>query len=248
MVGDARFALLGEASHGSHEFPARRAELTKRLIVERGDTAVAVEADWPDAYRVNCFVQGASDDPDPEAAPGGFGRFPQWPWRNTVVRDVVAWLRAPNAALPREAPKVGFSGLDLYSLNTSIAAVVGHLDGRCAAGSSDSSAPGGHAMENTERIVRYTASEIEEMRRRGEDQTDYARLDAMTEEELEASIDHDEEGAFDWSTAQVGIPGPKQQLTVRFDRDVVAWFKAQGAGCQTRMNAVLRGYVDAHKR
>jgi uncharacterized protein (DUF4415 family) len=103
-------------------------------------------------------------------------------------------------------------------------------------------------MENNGHIVRYTAREIEEMRRRGEDRTDYARLDAMTEEELEASIDQDEEGEFDWSTAQVGIPGPKQQLTVRFDRDVVAWFKAQGAGYQTRMNAVLRGYVDAHRR
>jgi erythromycin esterase-like protein len=129
VVGDARFALLGEASHGSHEFYARRAELTKRLITERGYTAVAVEADWPDAYRVNRFVQGASDDPDPEAALEGFRRFPQWMWRNTVVRDFVAWLRDHNAALPPAAPKVGFYGLDLYSLNASIAAVVGYLDG-----------------------------------------------------------------------------------------------------------------------
>ena len=103
-------------------------------------------------------------------------------------------------------------------------------------------------MRKNEHTVRYTADEIDAMRRRGEGQTDFARLDAMTEEELEAAIDRDEEGAFDWSTVQVGIPGPKQQLTVRFDADVVEWFKAQGAGYQTRMNAVLRSFVEAQKR
>ncbi len=103
-------------------------------------------------------------------------------------------------------------------------------------------------MKNNEHIVRYTVEEIDEMLRRGESQTEWARFDAMTEEELEASIDHDEEGEFDWSTVQVGIPGPKQQLTVRFDQDVIEWFKAQGAGYQTRMNAVLRSFVEAHKR
>ncbi len=103
-------------------------------------------------------------------------------------------------------------------------------------------------MQKQDDIVRYTADELDEMLRRGESQTDWARVDAMTEEELEASIDHDEEGEFDWSTVQVGIPGPKQQLTVRFDADVVEWFKAQGAGYQTRMNAVLRSFVDAQTK
>ncbi len=103
-------------------------------------------------------------------------------------------------------------------------------------------------MQNNEHTVRYTANEIDEMRRRGEDQTDWARVDALTEEELEASIDHAEEGEIDWSTVQVGIPGPKQQLTVRFDADVVEWFKAQGAGYQTRMNAVLRSFVEAQNK
>ncbi|MDP9379331.1 MAG: BrnA antitoxin family protein [Chloroflexota bacterium] len=103
-------------------------------------------------------------------------------------------------------------------------------------------------MQNNEHTVRYTADEIDEMRRRGEDQSDWARVDALTEEELEASIDHDEEGEIDWSTVQVGIPGPKQQLTVRFDPDVVEWFKGQGAGYQTRMNAVLRSFVEAQNK
>src|ERR1051325_3467137 len=81
MIGDARFVLLGEASHGTHEFYATRAELTRRLIAEKGFTAVAVEADWPDAYRVNRYVRHTSEDRTPEEALEGFRRFPQWMWR-----------------------------------------------------------------------------------------------------------------------------------------------------------------------
>ena len=127
-VGGSHFALLGEASHGTHEFYRERAEITKRLITERGFTAVAVEADWPDAYRVNRYVRGESEDGDAREALGGFKRFPVWMWRNTVVVEFVEWLRAYNEALPKGAPKVGFYGLDLYSLYTSIEAVLGYLD------------------------------------------------------------------------------------------------------------------------
>src|SRR3712207_5498791 len=98
LVGDARFVLLGEASHGTHEFYRERAEITKRLVVEKGFTAVAVEADWPDAYRVNRYVRGQSDDRDADAALGGFSRFPTWMWRNRVVLDFVEWLREHNGA------------------------------------------------------------------------------------------------------------------------------------------------------
>src|SRR5919107_1857438 len=127
-MGESRFALLGEASHGTHEFYRERAEITKRLIAEKGYTAVAVEADWPDAYRVNRYVRGESEDGDARAALGGFRRFPTWMWRNTVVVEFVEWLRAHNDALPAGAAKVGFYGLDLYSLYTSIEAVLGYLD------------------------------------------------------------------------------------------------------------------------
>ncbi|HEX7314456.1 MAG TPA: erythromycin esterase family protein [Pyrinomonadaceae bacterium] len=127
-LGAARFALLGEASHGTHEFYRERAEITKRLITEKGYTAVAVEADWPDAYRVNRYVRGESDDREASAALGGFKRFPVWMWRNTVVVEFVEWLRAYNDALPEGAAKVGFYGLDLYSLYTSIEEVLGYLD------------------------------------------------------------------------------------------------------------------------
>src|SRR5205823_5161287 len=76
-IGDSRFVLIGEASHGTHEFYAARAQITRRLIEERGFTAVIVEADWPDAYRVNRYVRGFHDDDDAEQALSGFKRFPQ---------------------------------------------------------------------------------------------------------------------------------------------------------------------------
>ena len=128
LVGEARFVLIGEASHGTHEFYRMRADLTRRLIVEKGFGAVAVEADWPDAYRVNCYVRGGSGDPDADAALGDFTRFPTWMWRNTVVVEFVRWLRAHNDALPEDGPKVGFYGLDLYSLRASLDAVIRSLE------------------------------------------------------------------------------------------------------------------------
>jgi erythromycin esterase-like protein len=127
-LGDAPFALIGEASHGTHEFYFERAEITKRLIKEKGFTAVAVEADWPDASRVDRYVSGRSDDSDAAEALSDFRRFPTWMWRNTVMVEFVEWLRAYNNELPAGAPKVGFYGLDLYSLHTSMEAVLRYLD------------------------------------------------------------------------------------------------------------------------
>lgn len=124
-VGTARVVLIGEATHGTHEFYRHRAVITKRLIEEHGFNAVAVEADWPDAYRVNRFARGADDDLDAERALAGFERFPTWMWRNADVLDFVGWLRAHNE---RAASPTGFYGLDLYSLYRSVAAVIGYLD------------------------------------------------------------------------------------------------------------------------
>jgi len=126
-VGDARFVLLGEATHGTHEFYRERAQITKRLIREKGFTAVAVEADWPDAYRVNRFVRGARKDAEAVDALGGFKRFPQWMWRNADVLDFVGWLREHDDAQKTDGRKAGFYGLDLYSLHASIEAVLGYL-------------------------------------------------------------------------------------------------------------------------
>src|SRR5688572_9044064 len=118
LIGDARFVLLGEASHGTHEFYRERAQITKRLIKEKNFTAVAVEADWPDAYRVNRFVRGETEDGDAVEALRDFRRFPTWMWRNADVLDFVGWLREHNDGISDPSRKVGFYGLDLYSLHT----------------------------------------------------------------------------------------------------------------------------------
>ena len=127
-VGDARIVLLGEASHGTHEFYRIRGEITKRLIREKGFAAVAVEADWPDAWRVNRYVRGRGADPDAIEALGGFLRFPTWMWRNADVLDFVGWLRSHNDECPDDASRVGFYGLDLYSLHASMQAVLEYLE------------------------------------------------------------------------------------------------------------------------
>ncbi|AUX39473.1 erythromycin esterase [Sorangium cellulosum] len=127
-IGESRFVLLGEATHGTHDFYQARAQLTRRLIAEKGFTAVVVEADWPDAYRVNRYVRGTDDDRSAEEALRGFKRFPQWMWRNQDVLELVNWLREHNAGVPRGRPKAGFYGMDLYSLYASMEAVLGYLD------------------------------------------------------------------------------------------------------------------------
>jgi erythromycin esterase-like protein len=126
-VGGARVVLIGEASHGTREFYRERAEITRRLLERKGFAAVAVEADWPDALRVNRYVTGAGDDTDAADALGGFKRFPTWMWRNAEVLDFVGWLRDFNAPRP-ERSRVGFYGLDLYSLQSSIAEVLRYLE------------------------------------------------------------------------------------------------------------------------
>lgn len=127
-IGNARFVLIGEASHGTHEFYRERAQITKRLITERGFDAVAVEADFPDAYRVDRYVRGIGEDADAVDALAGFKRFPAWMWRNADVLDFVGWLRSYNDDLPADKARVGFFGLDLYSLHSSIDAVLAYLN------------------------------------------------------------------------------------------------------------------------
>jgi protein-L-isoaspartate(D-aspartate) O-methyltransferase len=121
-IGDARIVCLGEATHGTSEFYALRAEITKALIRERGFTVVAAEADWPDAARIDRYVRGQPPARVPEWR--AFARFPQWMWRNHEVLGFVEWLREWNAT----RTPVGFYGLDLYSLYRSIRLVLDYLD------------------------------------------------------------------------------------------------------------------------
>ncbi|KAK9238781.1 putative erythromycin esterase [Lipomyces kononenkoae] len=123
---NARVVLIGDASHGTSEFYRARAAITKRLIEKYGFNIVAVEADWPDARVVDKYVrQGVVDkDGDPLNA---FNRFPKWMWRNQEVKDFIQWLQQHNLHLPAEE-RAGFYGLDLYSLKSSIRAVLSFLD------------------------------------------------------------------------------------------------------------------------
>ena len=126
-IGERRHVFIGEASHGTHEFYRERIRLTQRLIEERHFTLVGIEGDWPDAYRVNRYVLGVSDDADAETALRGFQRFPTWMWRNRDVVGFVEWLRAHNESRTSLAEKTRFYGLDLYSLGASIDAVLDYL-------------------------------------------------------------------------------------------------------------------------
>jgi erythromycin esterase-like protein len=127
-VGDARFVLLGEATHGTSEFYTWRTEISKRLIREQGFSFIAVEGDWPDCYRVNRYVKGRSSaGTSAEAVLHAFERWPTWMWANREVVALVEWMRDHNNRLP--APQqVGFYGLDVYSLWESMSAVVEYLE------------------------------------------------------------------------------------------------------------------------
>jgi erythromycin esterase-like protein len=127
LIGSAQVVLLGEASHGTHDFYRERARITRRLIEEEGFGAVAVEADWPDAYRVNRWVRGRGTDRTGLEALGEFERFPRWMWRNRDVLSFITWLHDHNQQQPEDR-RAGFYGLDLYSLFASMQEVIRFLE------------------------------------------------------------------------------------------------------------------------
>ena len=128
MIGEARFVLLGEASHGTSEFYTWRAEISRRLIREKGFSFIAVEGDWPDCYHVNRYVKGYPDSGrSAEEVLHAFERWPTWMWANREVVELVEWLYEHNRRRPAEQ-QVGFYGLDVYSLWESMAAVVEYLE------------------------------------------------------------------------------------------------------------------------
>jgi len=126
-IGDSRYVLIGEATHGTHEFYQARAEISQQLIMKKGFMGVAIEGDWPDAYRIHRYLQGIGSKKDWKQALDEFKRFPTWMWRNTTVAPFLRWLRTHNDNLACPATKVGFYGLDLYSLNSSMQAVIDYL-------------------------------------------------------------------------------------------------------------------------
>jgi erythromycin esterase-like protein len=127
-IGDSRFVLLGEATHGTSEFYTWRAEITKRLILEKGFTIIGVEGDWPDCFRVNRYAKGRRDSgASAEEVLHGFSRWPTWMWANREVQRFVEWLRDHNATVNEER-RAGFYGLDVYSLWDSMRAVIDYLN------------------------------------------------------------------------------------------------------------------------
>lgn len=127
LIGDARFVVLGEATHGTQEFYHERARITRRLIQEKGFSAMAIEGEWPDAQAVHRFVRGTGGPATAEEALRGFtSGFPEWMWANTAIRDLVVWMREHNAGRPAER-QVGFYGLDVYSWFESADSVVAYL-------------------------------------------------------------------------------------------------------------------------
>ncbi|WP_339863823.1 erythromycin esterase family protein [Paremcibacter congregatus] len=127
-AADKQVVLLGEATHGTHEFYRARAELSQRLIIEQGYNTIAVEADWPDAYAINRYVSGLYPGTTARAALDHFERFPTWMWANHDVQHFITWLRAYNELYACKARPIGFYGLDLYSMSTSIHAVIAYLE------------------------------------------------------------------------------------------------------------------------
>lgn len=127
QIGAARLVMIGEASHGTHEFYQARIKISQRLIKEHGFMAIAIEGDWPDVYRVHRYLQGDGNANQSESSLAAFERFPTWMWRNTTLPPFLEWLRRHNDDLP-PAQKVGFYGLDLYSLNASMQAVIDFLN------------------------------------------------------------------------------------------------------------------------
>jgi erythromycin esterase-like protein len=127
MAAESQIVLIGEATHGTEEFYRMRAEISKLLIKENGFNAIAIEGDWPDTYRVNQYVKGEKSIKDANDALLKFMRFPTWMWRNEIVLEFIEWLHNYNLNL-QQKKKVGLYGLDLYSLNASIIAVIDYLD------------------------------------------------------------------------------------------------------------------------
>ena len=128
LIGSSRYVLLGEATHGTSEFYTWRAEISRRLITEKGFSFIAVEGDWPDCYAVNRYVKSGAGS-SAEAVLHSFSRWPTWMWANRETVELVRWLREHNEKLP-DARKAGFYGLDVYSLWESMHAVIEYLEAR----------------------------------------------------------------------------------------------------------------------
>ncbi|HBN07414.1 MAG TPA: erythromycin esterase [Cyanobacteria bacterium UBA8530] len=232
LIGEARIVLLGESSHGTSEFYTTRAALSERLIKEKGFQFVAIEGDWPDALRVDHYVRGAPGNPLDSLR--GFRSFPTWMWRNTAVLEFIRWLRNHNENTEK---KVGFYGLDLYSLYTSMQEVLRFLK------TTDQT-----AYENAKK--RYAC-----FRPFGQDSQLYALqtryLSASCEEEVAATLvelqrkrrrlaeQSSEEAAFEAELNALAVSDAERYYRHMTMSDVVSWNMRD-----THMTAVLERLLE----
>jgi len=173
-IGDARYVLLGEASHGTHDYYTWRTLISRRLIEEKGFSFIAVEGDWPDCYRVNRYAKGCADSGDTARdVLHNFERWPTWMWANEEVVDLIEWLRGYNDRLPPDQ-RVGFYGLDVYSLWDSLYQVLSYL------------------RKHDASVVRAARRAFQCFEPYGEDVQEYARatrlVDASCEDEVVALL------------------------------------------------------------
>ncbi len=216
-VGKDRYVAIGEASHGTHEFYEWRCELSRRLIEECGFTWIGVEGDWPDCWRINRWVRGLDDRwSDARTLLAGFKRWPTWMWANVEVARFLTWLRGWNLSRP-EPERVGFYGLDVYSLWDSLAEVIGWLDV--------------HAPDSVEAALRAWQCFVPYQ----EDPHRYAWSTRMVPESCESDVvallaevrrrtgerPGDDEDAFDvWQNAEVAVGAERYyRIMVRGDRE-----------------------------
>lgn len=244
-IGDRPYVLLGEASHGTSEYYKWRAEITRRLIVDRGVSFVAVEGDWPDCFEVNRWVKGLVEGPDRAAdVLVGFERWPTWMWANREVAEFLDWLRDHNSRLPT-TERVGFYGLDVYSLWDSLESILAHLAEhepeslaaarqayRCFAPYAED--PQAYAMA-TRLVPASCEQDVIEMLRQlrrveGDDDDDEARLNAEQNAEVAVNAERYYRtmvrgGAASWNVRDTHMANTLERLMSRHGADAraVVW-------------------------
>lgn len=234
-VGDARIVMLGEASHGTHEFYTWRAKITERLVLEKGFTFVAVEGDWPDCYRLNRYVKRMEDAGESAfEVLHAFDRWPTWMWANQEIVELGEWLRAWNDA-QRPDERVGFYGLDVYSLWDSLHAVLDYLR-----------AHDGESLERAQAALRCFDPY-------GEDAQAYARATSLVGDSCESEVvsllgelrRHDE-GLFRSDSGREAYFNAEQNAIVAHDAE--AYYRAMVRGGGSSWNLRDRHMMDTLER
>lgn len=215
--GDARVVLLGEATHGTHEFYAARAAITRRLIERHGFNIVAVEGDWPDIARIDAYTRHRAPRPRRGDA---FVRFPTWMWRNAEVLAFADWLRGHNAALP-EGERIGLHGLDVYSLSESIHAVIAYLDAHDPDAADEARTRYGCLMPWQDEPQHYGRA-VEHGTLRGCEATVVAQLEDLLDERM-AYIRDDGEAFFDAEQNARIVRAAEQYYRAMYRASAASW-------------------------